>query len=250
MGKASSSKKVARAARAAGRPGARKNYTWPAVIGLVVVLGIVGVVLSRNGGETASSGPPTLTDHWHEAFGIYLCGTWAPDLPEQVHSGVHTHGDGLIHVEPSTHQETGKNANVGKFVKDFGSGLVLTQSKIVLPGSKAQYKDGGTCGAKKASVRIYFWKNVTDKAPKLLTGSLDSMHIENDSAIVFAFLPEGRTPPLPPSVAALQNPNAGESHGGTQTTVATVPTSPSSTAPAESSSSSSSSSSSTPSSTP
>ena len=248
MGKASSSKKVARAARAAGRPGARKNYTWPAVIGVVVVLGVLGVVLSRGGGDD-STGPPTITDHWHEAYGINLCGKWAPELAAQVHSGVHTHGDGLIHVEPTTHQETGKNANVGKFVKDFDSGLTISQSEIKLPGSKAVYKDGGKCGAKKASVRIYFWKNVTDKKPKLLTGSLSDMHIENNSAIVFAFLPEGQTPPLPPSVSNLQNPNAAEGGGATQTTVATIPTSPSSTAAGESSSSSSSSSS-TPSSTP
>ena len=248
MGKASSSKKVARAARAAGRPGARKNYTWPAVIGIVIVLGIIGVVLSRGGGDD-STGPPTLTDHWHEAYGIDLCGKWAADLPQQVHSGIHTHGDGLIHVEPTTHQETGKNANVGKFVKDFGQGLVISQSEIRVPGSKVVWKDGGKCGSKKASVRIYFWKNVTDKKPKLLTGSLSSMHIEDNSVIVFAFLPEGETPDLPQSVANLQNPNAAEGGGGTQTTVATVPPSSSTTAPTEGSSSSTSSSS-TPTSTP
>jgi hypothetical protein len=249
MGKASSSKKVARAARAAGRPGARRNYTWPAVIGIIVVLGIVLVVASRNSSDEASAGPPTITDHWHEAFGVDLCGKWQPDLAAQVHSGVHTHGDGLIHVEPTTHQETGKNANVGKFVKDFGNGLVITQSEIKLPGASKSFKDGGKCGSKKANVRIYFWKNITDKKPKVLTGALSSMHIENNSAIVFAFLPEGQTPSLPPSVQNLQNPNAAEGGGSTQTTGVTVPTSTPSTAPPEGSSSSSSSSS-TPSSTP
>ena len=250
MGKASSSKKVARAARAAGRPGARKNYTWPALISIVVVLGVFGVILSRGNTDSASAGPPVITDHWHEAYGIYLCGSWASNLPAQVHSGIHTHGDGLIHVEPTTHQETGKNANVGKFVKDFGQGLVISQSEIHLPNGTKAYKDGGDCGAKRADVSIWFWKNVSDKKPKLLTGSLSSMHIENNSAIVFAFLPKGQTPPLPPSVANLQNPNAGETSGGVPSSTVPVPSGSSSSSSSSSTPSTSSPSSSTPTSTP
>lgn len=238
MGKASSSKKVARAARAAGRPGVRRNYTWPAVLSVVVVLGIAGVAVSRGSGGTGSgSGSPKIGEHVHEAYGIDLCGTWAANLPDQMRGGLHTHADGLIHIEPSTYQDAGTNANLGRFVKIGGSGLVASQSEIKLPGSKTTYKDGGKCGAKKASVRVYVWKNVTSR-PKLVTRSLDRIHLEDNAVIVLAYLPEGQTPSLPPSVSNLTNPGSSEGAGGTQTTL-TVPAT-SSTAPPQGSSSSTS----------
>ena len=63
MGRASSSKKVARAAKAAGRPGARKSYAWPIGIGLVVVLG-VGLIAASAAGRDSGSEAPILGDHW------------------------------------------------------------------------------------------------------------------------------------------------------------------------------------------
>src|SRR4051812_38896975 len=205
MGKASSSKKVARAARAAGRPGAKKNYAWPLAIGAVVLVGVVLVVLSFGGGD--SSLAPRITDHWHEAYGIYNCTGYLNNLPEQVNSGIHTHGDGLIHVEPSAPSETGKNANIATFVKGY-PGLTVSQTEIKAPGG-IDLKDGGTCGDKPANVKIFVWANAGDKAPTEVTSSTDKILIKDGAAISFAFVPDGVVPPLPPSVPGLNNPNAG-----------------------------------------
>jgi hypothetical protein len=227
MGKASSSKKVARAAKAAGRPGPKKSYAWPTAIGAVVILGVVLVVLSFGGGA-ANGQAPHLTDHWHEAYGIYKCDAYLPNLPEEVNSGIHTHGDGLIHVEPSSSAETGKNANIATFVKGYNK-LAISQTEIKLPDGQV-FKDGGTCGGKTANVKIFHWSPGSSK-PVLVTSATKDMLIENGSAIAFAFVPDGVTPPLPPSVSNLENPNALEPGGGGQTSTTLPPAATSTTAP-------------------
>ena len=230
MGNASSSKKVQRAARTAGRPGARRNYGWPMAIGAVVVLGVVLLIASRGGGDNSLA--PRMNDHWHEAYGVYDCSQYLANLPEQVHSGIHTHGDGLIHVEPSKPAETGKGANIATFVSGY-PGLSISQTEIKLPTGQ-DFKDGGKCGDKPANVKIFFWASAADAKPVEVTSPTKDMLIKNFAAISFAFVPDGVTPPLPPSVSSLANPNAGEG-GGAATTAPPAETSSTTAAPASSS---------------
>ena len=78
MGKASSAKKVARAARAGGtrRPGQRRNLGFPILIAAVVVIGVSLVVFARSNRE-ATAAPRSQaneeSDHWHAALGVYQC---------------------------------------------------------------------------------------------------------------------------------------------------------------------------------
>src|SRR5437660_9818680 len=106
MGKASSSKKVARAAGAGGGRTVRGRQPWLywSVIILTVILGTAGVVSSRNsrlhGISTSGSQPPRAgVDHWHVAYGIFICDHFDPAMPDngQDPVGIHTHGDGIIH---------------------------------------------------------------------------------------------------------------------------------------------------------
>jgi hypothetical protein len=232
MGKASSSKKVARAARAAGRPGAKKSYAWPFALGVVVIVGVALVILSFGGGADAGIAPH-LKDHWHEAYGIYHCDAYLPVLPEEVNSGIHTHGDGLIHIEPQSSAETGKNANIAKFVGDY-NGLTISQTEIKLPDGQA-FKDGGKCGNKAANVKIFVWARATDATPKVVASATKDILIKDGAAVAFAFVPDGVTPPKPPSISGLANPNAGEGGGATTTTIggttSTAPPTPTTTIP-------------------
>ena len=105
MGKASSAKKVQRAARAGGRvsSGQPRSLLFPGLIALIVVLGVALVVYARDERlDDDLGGVPQLDDHIHQAFGVNVCGEWkTPDIPEfESTIGIHTHGDGVIHIHP------------------------------------------------------------------------------------------------------------------------------------------------------
>jgi hypothetical protein len=56
------------------------------------------------------------SDHWHAAYGVNLCGVWQPAVPEYESSaGLHSHGDGLIHIHPFDHRASFENATLGHF---------------------------------------------------------------------------------------------------------------------------------------
>lgn len=230
MGKASSTKKVQRAARAGGgRKAARANrqsWLFPAVVSFVVVVGVLLVAVSR-GSNTAASEPPTLTDHWHEAYGIYACSTYLPDLPERLNSGIHTHGDGLIHVEPTNSAETGEHATVGKFIKDFGGGFKVNADELRVPDAQTYETGKSKCAGKVGEVKVLRWDNASDTSPEDITGrDLNAVKVRNGGMIAFAFVPKGTDIskiPVPPSTKNLEDPNAAEGGGASTSPPASTP---------------------------
>lgn len=224
MGKQSSNKKVQRAARAGGgRKAVRRQSSmmWPAVITALVVLGIFLIVVSRGENSANAGERPRLGDHWHEAHGINVCGQYQPNLPEAVNGGIHTHGDGLIHVEATNSAETGKNANLGKFASNFGSGFRLTDTELRLPGGTT-YKNGDKCGDKPGRVAVYIWDSVSDETPEIVTKDIAKIRLGNQRVIAFSFNPAGAKLDKPASIKNLSDPNAGEG-GSTGTTAPPVP---------------------------
>src|ERR1700719_755068 len=89
MGKASSNKKVTRAASTGGGRTAhgRRPYGWYTVLTVLVALGVFLVAFSRHEQQAAASIHPRGTDHWHAAYGIDICGTFSPHLPHNTHLG-------------------------------------------------------------------------------------------------------------------------------------------------------------------
>src|SRR5687768_17955782 len=81
MGKASSAKKLARAARAgsASKGRDRREMGFPLIVALVLLLGTSLVIYARSSRSDAVSpklnvGAAGVTgDHWHAALGIYNC---------------------------------------------------------------------------------------------------------------------------------------------------------------------------------
>src|SRR3546814_4835886 len=100
MGKASSAKKVARAARAGGRTSARepRSLLFPASLVIVVLLGVSLVVYARAERRAEDLAAfPQLGDHIHTALGVNVCGEFKGPLPEfATQIGIHTHSDGTI----------------------------------------------------------------------------------------------------------------------------------------------------------
>jgi hypothetical protein len=233
MGKASSSKKVARAASTGGgrTSRGRRPIGYYSFISLVVILGTLILITSRQDLAPASATPPTTKDHWHAAYGIYICKSFVPPLADKGADrlGIHTHGDGLAHVHPFSARATGANATFGKLADQ--TGLKLSSTEIGVPGQKTR-KNGDKCGKQKAEVKAVVWDNVTAKG-RFVGGNPRDIPLKQGEIITIAFVPEDTKVekiPKPASVAELSNPS------DLQTPPSSTPegTTPSST-PAESS---------------
>lgn len=209
-------------------------------MGVIVVLGVALVVWSRhehigvlNAAEHGT--PPTLGDHWHEAFVFDICGTLEPNPPQNPNvstAGEHTHGDGNIHIEPLSSADTGHNATLGHFVQLY-PGMGLSSTMVQYPGLKA-YHNGDKCGAKPGIVQVKVWDSPTAKTGHLVKGNPSNLLLENGQLVTIAFVPKGTDIPEPPQLniqnleqnmnaAAGTQGNASSSQMTLPRTVTTVP---------------------------
>jgi hypothetical protein len=197
MGKASSSKKVARAARAGGRvsSGQPRSLLFPSVLTVVVVLGLALVVYARNDRlDDDLGGVPQISDHIHTALGVNVCGAFEGDIPEFESSvGIHTHGDGVIHIHPFSQLGVGSNATLGRYLKDArddgGLEVSLSDSKLEYLGDT--YEEGETeCdGVDDPELRVAYWSNVQDEAskPEITTGDFTDLRLTDDGGGITIF---------------------------------------------------------------
>lgn len=236
MGKASSSKKIRRVQQAgvSRAPGQRRNLAYPALIVAIVVVGVVLVVIARDSRQAAGAEAPTTRDHWHAAYATNICGV-AKGNPTDAgpdRLGIHTHGDGLIHIHPFTASATGANANFSKFAESIG--LTVTPDSMKLADGTTK-TNGEKCDGKNAEVALYVWPpQASDKTePKRLTGeAINKARFTDDGqAFVLSFNPPDWKPKLPASMKELANPSdvePGKAGGqNNATTSAPTPQSPS-----------------------
>jgi hypothetical protein len=203
MGKASSSKKVARAARAGGRTtkGPKRNLGYPLAIAAIVVVGVLVVLIARNDQQEAAATTPTVEDHWHAAYGIYVCDAFLPPLTDTVQdpTGLHTHGDGIAHLHPFNSAAAGDNATLAK----WGATTGLSFSDHGFTVGDTTYDDGFECSGQPAEVSLNVWSaDDTSAEPRVYTGSdIGRFHFGEDHlAITLAVVPAGTAIPPPPSV--------------------------------------------------
>ena len=210
MGKASSSKKVARAARAGGRvsSGQPRSLLFPGVLTVIVVLGLSLVIYARNDRMNQdTSGSPQLQDHIHQAFGVNVCGEWKTDVPEfESPVGIHTHGDGVLHVHPLSQLGVGANATLGRFIEDAseegGLDISLSDTKLVYLGETIEEGETTCEGVDDPVLRMAYWENVADEAslPEVTTGDFNDRRLsENGAGITIYFGDADADIPKPPS---------------------------------------------------
>ena len=234
MAKTSSSKKVAQVARAGsgkGRIRERPKLGFPLAIFVILVIGSLSVFLARSDrveSSTAAEPPVANKDHWHIAYGIYVCDHFLPALtdkdPTNDPNGIHTHGDGIIHTHPFNAASGGKNARLKIWADQvgitFGSSSVTTPDGTVFDSN---YK----CGDKPAKVYVYKWPDALDpqSVAEVYDKDFGRIRLNPDrSAITIAVVPEGTDPstvPRPDSINALNNltdvpKNQQQSPAGTQ----------------------------------
>src|SRR5438105_5049354 len=153
-------------------------------VAAIVIVGSVLVLVSRHPNSAGAVGPKLknskgVADHWHAAIGVNVCGTWQPGpiWPHTAaingqntlvradalgtYAGLHTHqltggqSDGIIHMEPLSSNEAGRNATVGKWI-EYGGWHLDSSSMSLWPGAKGKVikeKNGAKCGKKTGELR-------------------------------------------------------------------------------------------------
>ncbi|MGI9120737.1 MAG: hypothetical protein ACR2G7_11565 [Acidimicrobiales bacterium] len=227
MGRASSNKKVARAARAAGRTKSSRNLVWPLALVAVVALGSALIFISLP--QKAEASPPILGDHWHAAYAVYVCGEFQPPLGDikTDTSGIHSHKDGLIHIHPFTARYTGDGANLGTFGDTVG--MKLDDDALTVPG-RPTFKNGDDCGGKPGKVQVKVW-DITDQEGRLLKDDLAAYAPKEGDLVTIGFIPAGTDLPQPPSAGTVPADVQGATPPGQAPATTTAPAEGSTTVP-------------------
>jgi hypothetical protein len=214
MRKASTGRKIARAAATGGgrTNRGRAPLVWYLSLVLIVVLGLGVVAFSRYQHDhpatsTANTTPPTTSDHWLAAFAFNICGAVQPNPPAPSNpTAITTQGDGVIHINPTSSQNSGNNATLGRFVAGYPS-MLLTSTEVRYPG-QATHANGQPCGAQPGQVQVKVWSSLADPKGHLVSGDPSNLKLQNGQLITIAFVPAGATIDQPPSKTNLAAPTS------------------------------------------
>jgi hypothetical protein len=226
MGKASSSKKVARAARAGSstKGTERRPLGFPLAIAVTILLGTSLVLYAR--GNRSEAIPPTTADHWHAAYGIWNCDHWEDPLADIAGDpdGIHTHEDGIIHIHPFNSGVIGSRATLGVFLDT--EQVQYSNSKIELPSGVVLDEEAG-CGGEAATLQVARWPADDPTAEaEIITDDFGDISFQEDREVItIGLVREGEVLPRPESVPTLDNlSDVGVDSGATTTVPADTTT--------------------------
>jgi len=212
MGKASSSKKVA---RAAGIGGGRTNrgkapVLWYSTLVVILLAGVGLTAFSRDqrleelGSPTSKEAPRANADHWHVALGVRVCDKWLDPVQDQKDpKGIHTHGDGIIHIHPFVASAAGPRSTLARYAEAVEGELAL--GKFAWPEGaskkKVEHKTGDKCGEQEGEVKAFYNGEPHDGDP-------GAIRFTDRGKLVLAFVAKGTTYEQigdPPSAPGLDN---------------------------------------------
>ncbi|MEX1194280.1 MAG: hypothetical protein WD904_00550 [Dehalococcoidia bacterium] len=116
-----------------------------ALAGAIVAIFAVAILDDDDDKATAPGidAPSVGADHWHAPYTYHVCGEKQPPAPNWDGVGVHTHGDGIVHVHPFNTSEEGAGARLVKWF-EYGRGL-LDGDEVRLPGQSRTHRNGEEC---------------------------------------------------------------------------------------------------------
>jgi hypothetical protein len=171
-------------------------------------LGLSGATFSYSGvtwlGAYAADQPVANKDHWHAAYGVFVCNKYLPPIKSngQDPTGIHTHEDGLIHIHPFGAAAEGKNAIMARFFE--AEGLQVTTESIRF--NTSTYRSGGKCGTKAATVKTLVWLRGSRAKPIVYKGDPSLIRLEENATYAFVYAPSKVDVPPPPSQKELRDP--------------------------------------------
>ncbi len=187
---------------------------------LVVVLILAGtafVAVAYNLRDVQAR-PVQNEDHWHSPYAVWDCaqggegGFLPPFQSDNDPSGIHSHGDGLIHVHPFFERSSGHEAKLKHFIEAMG--ISVTPENITLDDGRVLVA-GEDCGGEPSIIVVARWEfaSSVDEAPQVFTEEFGELRfLNNGEAWTIARAPEGaEIPPPPPdriSFLELVDPNA------------------------------------------
>ncbi|HSL75156.1 MAG TPA: hypothetical protein VK853_11835 [Ilumatobacteraceae bacterium] len=224
----SSTKKAAKLAKSGQGKKVRfqGGTLFPMVLAIVVVLGLSLVVYARQSRPAADASAPQITDHWHHAYGFYLCDSWfqlSGDVEDRddagflntdfARTGVHSHSDGLIHWHPFSAAAVGSRAKLGVFLDVYG--VELTNDKLQFPESQRPglpheqetglFEEGETTctidgDEQDAELKVVVWENFTDTDNgTTFIADFNNIRLDRDQMVVaIAFVPDDTDVSMPP----------------------------------------------------
>jgi hypothetical protein len=242
MGKASSSKKVARAAGTGGGRTHRGRTPWTyfSLLAAVVIVGVLLTWTSRDRRlsqiNTQGNTPPTVGTVWNEGYAVYECGKFAPAIthapdPYGITTG---NADGIIHIHPTTKAVAGKNATLGKFASAVG--MKLNAATLQVPGGKL-HQDGDSCQGHPGHVYVKEFAFAGDTSGSLQNVDPRNVPLADQAMVTIAFVPasgKNTIPAPPPYVMTNLNKLAASSTTTTTTTPSATTPAPATTVPAPS----------------
>jgi hypothetical protein len=199
---------------------------FPMVVAVVVVLGLLLVVYSRQSQPAADASEPTIDQHWHAAYGFYLCDEWfqlSGALEESdstgflntdyARTGVHSHEDGVIHWHPFSSAATGRNATLGVFLENYG--VELSNDTLVFPEEQRPLlpyqqetgvfeNDETSCeidgNEEDAALQVVVWDNFSDTdSGTTYIADFNNIRLTQDAMVfTIAFVPNGTDVEMPP----------------------------------------------------
>jgi hypothetical protein len=241
----SSARKVAKLAqRGKGKKVRFQGGTlFPAMVVGVLLVGLITIFYARQSRPDPGSFPPQVGDHWHAAYGMYVCDGWLPKLTgtqeETVtdastgaesyvnddfgSTGIHSHADGVVHYHPYSAKAVGKRAKIGVFLDVYD--VEVSSDELKLPASQGgdvYNVDEFQCDGKDVEIKVVAWDSYTDtgKGQTYIT-DLTDVAIKNDGMVfVIAVVPVGTDVSMPPWAKELPELGAADSGNVPVTTVA------------------------------
>jgi hypothetical protein len=197
------------------------------VIAIVVIAGVGLIVVSRSSEAddvppqpgNPSTGEPG--DHWHAAIAANVCGEWISNAAEfetaadnpNVRVGIHTHGDGFMHIHPFTKSEGGDNATLGRFLT-YGGWDASEDSLSLWSGPAAdpettEWSDGDKCppGTTYAGqTGVVKWSvNCKERA-----GNPSDYTPKDRDVVALAFVPKSEEIGVPPNASSAPSDDGGD----------------------------------------